>query len=610
MMPMNRILLFFSFFLSVVAAKGSDSLFVCDMRDGMLQMRQKPGTNRLLADYLKGVKSHSDTIYAIFYVPANCRRCEITIPTLYSLLKKVDRRKELLLVSIYRNAEMAAHYNKEKGYKADHYLYDTTDSYQNIFSLNLDDLQDCFVLKICKSKGQTLLAGPPTEVSDDFAKALVAFKGCQPMYDFDDVGPKDAESSPRPSSLIKPLTAYTDHRMQIDKRLPPSVVYQGAVYQDSVLLFNDQIHNGVMVFKEKRNHLAYQGLLRVNDDEKNRYAKIPKANFEAMKNSGQLFYMPIAPSLSADGEAIEISYSIPDLSLMKTPEGDTAVAYYNAGVSVRRRVGDLRADSLLSIDLDPHDANYFYAHFKMRSFYDKAIVRCQKKGWPIEMPLKTYKGNPDKDPFMKDFYRRDNPFMAVADRKTGRIRYHFGQLADYAEKGRFGYCFTDPVYDINKSEVAYSDGYSGAILVGDSTNLRLPKEKYVLFTIDADSFPTPDTSRFYKEEYRKAYNRFFYRKIEKLVVTDDFMGCIIRYGKNQTKDRQLTDPRVFALADRHTGIITQWLLPRPEKAEVMDYGLKKSFDQSITPFVMYKKGNHYNVRMFDISGQKSVLSEP
>lgn len=102
-----------------------------DMVENDLQIRQKPGTDRLLQKYLSTLPAEEDTLYAILYSPMDCPRCEVAIPNFCRLLKKNDApNHKFLLITVYKDSTIAAIYNRKNDYQADYYLYDTQNKYK------------------------------------------------------------------------------------------------------------------------------------------------------------------------------------------------------------------------------------------------------------------------------------------------------------------------------------------------------------------------------------------------------------------------------------------------------------------------------------------------
>lgn len=77
--------------------------YVEEMENNDLQIRQKPGTERLLSDYLGEVGMQEDTIYAVLYRPAQCIRCEVAVKAFYEFLKDNNPGHKMLLVTAYED---------------------------------------------------------------------------------------------------------------------------------------------------------------------------------------------------------------------------------------------------------------------------------------------------------------------------------------------------------------------------------------------------------------------------------------------------------------------------------------------------------------------------
>lgn len=86
--------------------------YIKEMENNDLQIRQIPGTEKLLSEYLKSTKIQEDTIYAILYIPAECYRCEAAIPAFYEKLKSNSADNKMLLISAYEDSVAAVGYNK------------------------------------------------------------------------------------------------------------------------------------------------------------------------------------------------------------------------------------------------------------------------------------------------------------------------------------------------------------------------------------------------------------------------------------------------------------------------------------------------------------------
>ena len=73
-----------------------------------LQIRQKPGTEPLLKDYLSSISAPNDTVYAILYEPTFCPRCEIDIKPYSKMLSELAPQSPFVLITAYPDSARAA----------------------------------------------------------------------------------------------------------------------------------------------------------------------------------------------------------------------------------------------------------------------------------------------------------------------------------------------------------------------------------------------------------------------------------------------------------------------------------------------------------------------
>lgn len=170
----QRLILLSLFFISVMFAFSQEHDYVAEMENCDLKIRQRPGTERLLANYFNGaVTSDEDTVYAILYRPSSCLRCEVAIPNFYRMLKANSKNNKLFLISVYSDSNVSKLYNEKKRYKADRYLYDTDDSFKKIFSLNTEDIMGLYILKVSVKNGSLVSGGNFTVLGKTFISQLV-----------------------------------------------------------------------------------------------------------------------------------------------------------------------------------------------------------------------------------------------------------------------------------------------------------------------------------------------------------------------------------------------------------------------------------------------------
>lgn len=565
-------------------------------------MRQMPGTEKLLKEYLSEVELEKDTVYAMIYIPSYCRRCEVTIPSFYEKIKRLSPENEVLLITAYKDADMSKHYNKNNGYKADKYLYDTNNRYERIFNFNTNGMLGLYILKMCKSSGELIVGGDPTTISDEFVGWLTRYNRPigKKIFQVDQNVELTKENIPEPEYDFLSSNNFTEYTLNTNSDFPLSSCKDSPVFKDGIFLYNDELSDGIMVFNKNGNNIDFKAMLQVDSTERVRFVNVPQEVYNFMIKEKQVFYIPIYPILSEDGKWIEISYSLPDLSIESDSAGNRCIAYYNAPVIIRRDAETFKSGPMYMMDFEITSSDFMNFHFNYTIVGDTMIFGCKKKAWPLDIPLKRYKGITHMDPFMHEFYDIENPYMAAYDRKTGKQICQFGNIDNYAHKSLSGYAFIDPQSSAHNKEVVYTDGYSGRVVIADVSDLRNAKEEYRLFDIAVEEFPLPDSSLFYKEEYRKAYNKFFYRNISAIEFTDSFISCIIHYGIPTDTDDRKTDNYVFAVINRQTGEIQQYRIPKYKNTEIMGYGLTNQQQDIYSPFIFFKDEKEYKVKVFNI----------
>ena len=180
------------------------------------QIRQKPGSEKLLAEYLNSLPAVLDTVYAIIYEPAQCPRCEASIHVDYAALKRVRPDALMVLITSYPDSASAAAYNRKKGYIADGYIYDTEVAYRSIFSFNSGSMIGTYILKMCRSTGQLLFGAESFYMgSNAFMRELTAWSGPMPAHDHgvEGVGVDEAASQPVKPGCAPISGRYEDHTL-------------------------------------------------------------------------------------------------------------------------------------------------------------------------------------------------------------------------------------------------------------------------------------------------------------------------------------------------------------------------------------------------------------
>lgn len=216
----------------------------------------------------------------------------------------------------------------------------------------------------------------------------------------------------------------------------------------------------------------------------------------------------------------------------------------------------------------------------------------------MSIEREEYENNVNLNSFNEAFYKTGNPYMAVFDRTTGNVVARFGDLDETAQTGLTGYCFVEPQSTVNKNEIAYTDSYSGKVHVCDTSNVSQEIACYTVFDLDKEQLQEAiDTTNFYKFEYAKPFNKIYYRKIDDVRITPDYVYCTVAYHKNTlsgNKEMEYT----FVKVNRKSGQREELKFPQHDDAYVFGRGLRVDGD-SVFPFEILKNSGKSWLRVYD-----------
>ena len=551
------------------------------------QIRQKPGTERMLTEYLSGIDTDCDTLYAMLYEPGFCPRCEVANKAHYSLLKKLSPNSRYLLITAYADSARAAAYNREKGNKADYYLYDTTEKYKDIFSFNTNGLGGQYVLKLCKSTGELLVGTTTLYSTPEFVSGMLKWSERIPTYDYaiNDKG-QNADDWQVKAPGCAPLDgAYTDRVLDTRGQLL-SNVNDVPKYDGRLFYFNDNLNYCIMLFREEAGSLRFCSRITADSTEKMAFIEVPYEVYKQFDES-ELYYMPLSAAMT-DSTHMSVSYSLPHIledTISKTPG---AYAFFNAACLIGRDLRTMTPQPIFRPDFMVLRDSFFYSHFNFCVFKGDIIYACQKLTFPMMYERHEYEHRPAFNPFKPEFYRSGNPWLAAFSLETGKLKKRFAELEPCAEAGRTGYWFINKVAQTDGRELLYTDGFSGTIHITDDIYHGTP-QTYSAFAVDTAAFPPIDTAMFYKREYVKAYNRFYYRCITDARFTPDSIYCLVMYSRrDRAHPSPATNDYTVVAIDRHTGMATERLIPRYYGMTPMGYGFHAD-GARVRPFGFYRR---------------------
>lgn len=285
--------------------------FLEELENSALQIRQRPGTDKQLADWLAEAGVTEDTVYAYIYVPASCPRCESTIKIYKEELGRAG--KKFLLLAVMDDREAAEFYNKKKGYAADYYIYDTTYRYKDIFSFNNIDLDGSDMLKITKS-GRLITGFEGSFFYPDLFSELLAKS--KPMEYKDFGGATEVEAAdwlyPISKANVDEMGVMKDFKLDVSPDAPLCEVFRNPYFRDGLFFYPDELLGGVPVFKRKTGTdvFAFARVLSPTDDEKDQFVSISPEALKMMKDGGGVHYI-ICNAWMLDSANIGMSYSLP-----------------------------------------------------------------------------------------------------------------------------------------------------------------------------------------------------------------------------------------------------------------------------------------------------------
>ena len=161
------ILVFMTCFIESVLSQG----LVDKSADTGLMVRQIPNTESAAIKFFADLSEKSDTIYATIFRPANCPRCDGFLNRINSFIKN-ETNKPSVLIAVYPDSVAAKAYIDKYSLKADHYIYDTDESFEEFLSFSPGYLHVGYILKINKSTGELIVGSNADNVSAAFFKEL------------------------------------------------------------------------------------------------------------------------------------------------------------------------------------------------------------------------------------------------------------------------------------------------------------------------------------------------------------------------------------------------------------------------------------------------------
>lgn len=591
-----RWFILFLLFPLIVPVLAQNRDYVKEMENNNLKIRQKPHTERLLSDLLRSSEIKEDTIFAILYSPASCPRCEVAIPTFYEMLKDNSPNNKMLLITALEDSVSAVEYNRLHDYKADYFLYDTKLDYNKVFSFNAGDIRGLYVMKICPKTGVFLTGGVYTVLGKKFIRQLRAYNTRLEPYAYMEDGQEECGKRDLKIKVKSTFGKWKVDDIQIDTKGISMLtkVYDVPKLENGYFFFSEMLCNGIMLFKQDGGRFAYQTLLQVGEDEKNRFIAVPKHYFDDLVKQGQVFYIALSANM-IDDRHLGISYSLPKI-LGEEIDSIYHFSIYNAPAVLIRDITDFSSGGMIAPDFDLEHSNYFHKHFVFDIFKDKLWMECQKITWPMDgFDRESIEGNIEMDSFDDRFYTTFNPILASFDVKSGECNGHYGQLDECQRQTKTGYYFANNVYAHCGNDFLFGNGYTGKLYVSDSTNIGMHGRCYTAFDIQLSSLPEPNADKFYKREYNGLFESAFGRCVTAVKMNERQICCLVKYGAASEDDLQ-NDRYSYVIINRKNGKRKEYVLPPvPSGVKCLGYGIRNERN-NFNPFIFIQDESGFKVR--------------
>ncbi len=579
----KQVLLYIICVCSLFNLIAQDKLLSDRLKNDILKVRQIPMSEEAVKSYFKGMKG---IVYATIYPAANCPRCEAAINSQYRELKRLSKDNQTVLITVYNDSVLAKSYNKDKGYKADRYIYDTEKKYRNFLSFSFGDLHIVYMLKIDVDRGIVMLGLSSDDGTPEFMSEFAGYTGEMKQKKFKQ--PHDFKNTIKPKSK-EFYTVSKIFKIETPKESPISHIYEKTYFEGNNLVLNDKLKNSIFLLKLNENNSTLHFYKEIISDsvENKKYCTVPHWYYEQEKRSGGLYFIPLSPVIT-NGE-IWVSYSLPDLWVIKEIDGEPAsVGYQNQPCIIFRDINGNKLRDVVAIKYSKDD--YWDAHFTFGVSDSVIVLPCKKRTWPLGFEKEEYQDKPSMNPFDSKFYDEDNYIFKAIDSRTGQTKEYFGDLEEIHRKTLTGYYFTSPVFDSYNDKAVYTDGVSGTIHLVKTDKLDETIGIYKAYSVDTKMFPEPNPANFYSYESVNPYLELLSREIYDIRLSKDKIHCIIKYGTHNDDWEDLTF--TYVEIDMKSGNSHEYLLPKHKDA--LKYGL-------------WRKG--YNVKPYIISRDKVLVFE-
>ena len=561
----------------------------------VLQISQRPGTERALNEWLRPLAAGEDTVYALLFHPAGCPRCEASAQQFVAQFRLTFPAGRLVLWCAHGDPEAARRYMKRERLAGDTAVVDTADAWRRVFSLNNSGLNGIFFVKLSVATGRLLAGGELGYIDAGLFRELAAARTPLPFHSFGDEpgAPAIADSDDGPSGV---KLHYERWPLLTDGQAIFSQLREPPVVRDGCLLLNDNLENAGFMFRldEEARAFRLEHVLRVDSAQRDTFIDLPPRLYE--QASSQFRYMVCGLNFATD-DTVVFTYSLPRVFVERQVGDAVNLAFFNEPVILSWQVDPFRALPLTDISGALQDPDYMLQHFAVFPYAPgQVLMACQQLTYPLFDVEDSLRGHAGADPFVDAYYDRPHPYAVVVDRQTGRVVCQLGRLDEPMRRSRTGYGYVAPVADADGRQVVYGNAFDGRLYLVDPGRPDSVLCSYEVFGWGDREMPECDTAQFYTREYLLRYAGYFNRRIVQVQLAPQFVDCLVRESGN-TRKHAGRDAYEYVRFDRATGEEVERLALRPEDGAetVLGYGLERGG----RPFYVGKRAGRTFVKFIE-----------
>lgn len=554
------------------------------------QIRQKPGTEQLMRQYMQQMCPGRDTVLALLFIPAACPRCEATIAPFVGLLRAIAPKEKLNAILLYDDTEAAIDYNARQQFGEDAVAVDTREAYTQIFSFNSFYPIGVYILRIDAARGRLITGGQLSYIGSSFVRDLLAERNPLPLHSYGEAATEaqQAAAPPQPEAPGVPLSYSPALPLRFGQQpVHLSLIQFPPTVQQDRLLLGDNLTETAFLLRLDSTRQAFDltGRLTVDTLRRDDYIDLAPADKQAWQRGFR--YMTLGASFFGDNE-VGVSASVPMVF-----EEDGCVVLFNEPLVMRWRLTPFGRRPTTDIDADIVNPMHMEMHYITYPLGEQFIaLQSCKFTYPDFMTDDSCKGTPLYDPRTDAFYDQPLPYMAQVDKRTGHVVQRFGQLEDVFRRTRLGYTFVLPVADTADSTFVYGNGFTGLLHMTAADTPQRTERTYEVFHLD--SLPPAPVERLYDDDYKQIYYPHLYRCIIQATLDSRSIHCLVRYGTPDGSFMQQSAYEYVCLS-RATGAVTARyrLAPESNDEKVLAYGLRRGEGKQRVFYIGRQDGTTY-----------------